>query len=159
MFKVSIPEVPKEEILRRYSQIKPLGAEWIYERLDDGTISAHTDDKLYWLREFSWEELWGQSYIWDDNTERAVEDGELIPVPELDFRCLHSCSQGIPFFRPSVWEVLAQLDMDKCWCHDIVAFSMIKKPLTCDDFYEDDLTTNAYRSSYHVSTIRLYRRA
>lgn len=131
--------ISKEEIIERYSHIKP--------------VAKRGDGTLYWLRTFSNDELFNISYLWDDHRERPVQDGEIVPIPDADFRCLHSYGY-YGLFKPSVAEVLTQLDpriVDR-----VAAFEIIDSPLTWDDFHRDCFTSAAFKNYYHVSTVRLY---
>jgi len=131
--------IPKEEIVERYSRIKPV---------------AKKDGKLYWLRPFDEGELFNISYLWDDETEEQVQDGEIVPIPDKDFRCLHKYGY-YGLFKPSVAEVLTQIDSKLL--DTVVAFEIIDSPETAEDFYKDEFTSTAFNSGYHVSTVRLYK--
>ena len=50
MFEVSIPKISDEEMKKRYEQIKPV---------------ITVNGKLHYLREFTFEELRGTSYLWN----------------------------------------------------------------------------------------------
>ena len=130
--------IPREEIVERYSRIKPV---------------AKKDGKLYWLRSFGEEELFDISYLWNDETKKQVQDGEIVPIPDKDFRCLHEYgSSGL--FKPSVAEVLTQIDSEIL--DTVVAFEIIDSPKTAEDFHRDKFTSTAFNSGYHVSIVRLY---
>ncbi len=139
MSEMHISWISREEIIERYSRIKPV---------------AKKDGKLYWLRSFGEEELFNISYLWNDKTEKQVQDGEIVPIPDNDFRCLHE--YGYPgLFKPSVAEVLTQIDSEIL--DTVVAFEIIDSPETAEDFYRDEFTSIAFNSGYHVSTVRLYK--
>lgn len=140
MSDLHITWITKEEIIERYSHIKPV---------------IRKDDGLCWLRKFSDKELFDISYIWDDNSEKLVEKDEIIPIPSKDFRCLHKYGyHGL--FKPSIAEVLTQISPEIL--DSVVAFEIIDSPETADDFYKDEFTTTAFESGYHVSTVRLYKK-
>ncbi|MBR2587549.1 hypothetical protein IKE71_04240 [Candidatus Saccharibacteria bacterium] len=139
MSEMHISWIPKEEIVERYSRIKPV---------------AKKDGKLYWLRPFDEGELFNISYLWDDETEEQVQDGEIVPIPDKDFRCLHKYGY-YGLFKPSVAEVLTQIDSELLGT--VVAFEIIDSPETAEDFYRDEFTSTAFNSGYHVSTVRLYK--
>jgi len=131
--------ISREEIIERYSRIKPV---------------AKKDGKLYWLRSFGEEELFNISYLWNDETEKQVQNGEIVPIPDKDFRCLHKYG-FCGLFKPSVAEVLTQIDSEIL--DTVVAFEIIDSPETTEDFYKDEFTSTAFNSGYHVSTVRLYK--
>ena len=139
MSEMHISWISKEEIVERYSRIKP---------------GAKKDGKLYWLRPFDEGELFNISYLWDDETEEQVQDGEIVPIPDKDFRCLHKYGY-YGLFKPSVAEVLTQIDSKLL--DTVVAFEIIDSPETAEDFYKDEFTSTAFNSGYHVSTVRLYK--
>ena len=139
MSDLHISWITNEEIIERYSRIKPV---------------VKKGGKLYWLRTFSDEELFNISYLWNDETEKPVEEGEIVPISGKDFRCLHKYGY-YGLFKPSVAEVLTQIDPEVL--DSVVAFEIIDSPETGDDFYKDEFTTTAFNSGYHVSTVRLYK--
>ena len=144
MFKVTIPEITADELKRRYKQIKPV---------------ITVNGKLYYLREFTFEELSGTSYIW--SSEKDVrEDGDKLQPFDInyrpsDFSCLHRYGY-YGLFKPSIAEVLAQIKEDELFSF-IRAFEIIDFPKTAEDFYKDDLTRIMFENGYHVSTVRLYQ--
>ena len=103
---------------------------------------------------FDKEELFDISYLWDGKIEKQVQDGEIIPILDKDFRCLHEYGY-YGYFKPSVAEVLTQIDPEILG--DVVAFEIIDSPKTAKDFHRDEFTSNAFRSGHHVSTVRLYK--
>lgn len=131
--------IKNDAIYARYHHIKPV---------------VKKDGRLYWLRIFSYEELFDISYLWNRETEKPVEEGEIVPIPGKDFRCLHKYGY-YGLFKPSVAEVLTQIDPEVV--DSVVAFEIIDSPKTNDDFYKDEFTTAAFNSGYHVSTVRLYK--
>lgn len=145
MFKVSIPEITADELKRRYEQIKPVIA---------------VNGKLYYLREFTFEELSGISYIWNSEKDVKEEVGDKLQPFNInyrpsDFSCLHRyCYYGL--FKPSIAEVLAQIKYDEFFSF-IRAFEIIDFPKTSEDFYKDGLTRIMFENGYHVSTVRLYQ--
>ena len=139
MSEMHISWIPREEIVERYSRIKPV---------------AKKDGKLCWLRSFGEEELFDISYLWDDETKKQVQDGEIVPIPDKDFRCLHKYGY-YGLFKPSVAEVLTQIDSEIL--DTVVAFEIIDSPKTAEDFHRDKFTSTAFNSGYHVSIGRLYK--
>ena len=141
MSEMNILWLPSEEIVKRYSRIKPV---------------VEKNGKLYWLRPFSQKELFGISYLWKDETDQPVRDGEIVPIQGRDFRCLHTYGY-YGLFKPSVAEVLTQIDPEIL--DTVVAFEIIDSPATAYDFYRDEFTSTAFDSGYLVSTVRLYRKS
>lgn len=139
MSEMHISWIPREEIVERYSRIKPV---------------AKKDGKLYWLRSFGEEELFDISYLWDDETKKQVQDGEIVPIPDKDFRCLHKYGY-YGLFKPSIAEVLTQIDSEIL--DTVVAFEIIDSLKTAEDFHRDKFTSTAFNSGYHVSIVRLYK--
>ncbi len=140
MFKVSIPNISKEEMMKRYEHIKPV---------------ITRNGKLYHLREFTPDEITGISYLWnaDEDVREEVGEDELVVLEGRDFVCLHGYGyHGL--FKPSVGEVLAQIkEYDVPF---VRAFEIIESPQTAEDFYKDSFTSIAFDNGYHVSTVRLY---
>lgn len=58
MFEVSIPKISDEEMKKRYEQIKPV---------------ITVNGKLHYLREFTFEELSGISYLWNRDEDVREE--------------------------------------------------------------------------------------
>ncbi len=140
MFNVSIPTISDEELKRRYEQIKPV---------------ITVNGKLYYFREFTFDELRSISYLWkyDEDVRDEVGKDELEVLEGRDFFCLHD--YGYPgFFRPSIAEVLSQIKEDHL--PFVKAFEIIESPKTANDFYKDSFTSIAFDNGYHVSTVRLY---
>lgn len=140
MFKMSIPKISKEEMKKRYEQIKPV---------------ITVNGKLHYLREFTIEELSGISYLWncDEDVREEVKENELEVLEGRDFVCLHSYGY-YGLFKPSIDEVLSQIKE-----YDIPlinAFEIIESPKTAADFCKDSFTSIAFDNGYHVSTVRLY---
>ncbi len=140
MFNVSIPKISDEEMKKRYEQIKPV---------------ITVDGKLHYLREFTFEELRGISYLWnsDEDVRGEVGEGEIEVLEGRDFVCLHAYGY-YGFFKPSIGEVLSQIkEYDLPF---VKAFEIIESPQTADDFHKDSFTSIAFDNGYHVSTVRLY---
>lgn len=131
--------ITDDKIIERYSHIKPV---------------VEKDSELYWLRKFSDEELFNINYLWNDETEKPVKEGEIISIPGKDFRCLHKYGY-YGLFKPSIAEVLTQIDSEVLDL--VVAFEIIELPEAADDFYKDEFTAAAFNSGHHVSTVRLYK--
>lgn len=141
MFKVSIPKISDEEMKERYEQIKPV---------------ITVDGKLHYLREFTFKELTGISYLYnrDKDVREEVGEGELEVLEGRDFVCLHGYGY-YGFFKPSIGEVLSQIkERDIPF---VKAFEIIESPETAEDFHKDSFTSIAFDNGYHVSTVRLYR--
>lgn len=141
MADLHIPEITDVRLKQLYSRIKP-----VMKKAGSG--------ELYWLREFSDDELRHVAYTWGDNFDRRVPDGTIAPIKGKDFRCLHRYGfQG--FFKPSIAEVLAQIDPRLLGV--VVAFEIIKSPSTEADLRKDPFTSAAFNEGFHVSTVRLYK--
>ena len=140
MFLMSIPKIGNEEIMRRYSHIKPV---------------ITIDGKLHRFRDYTVREMRETSYYAQrdkDVLEQVIEE-ELVPWEGHDFYCLHS--YGYPYaFMPSVAEILAQLSQfDLSW---VKAFELIEIPETARDTQRDSFHRTAFNNGFHVSTVRLY---
>lgn len=141
MTDLQIPEITDERLRQLYSRIKPV-------------MKKAGSNELYWLREFSDEELRRVAYNWGDNFDKPVYEGKITPIKGKDFKCLHRYGfQG--FFKPSIAEVLAQIDPKLLSI--VVAFEIISSPHTEADFYKDPFTRAAFNEGFHVSTVRLYK--
>ena len=140
MFKVSIPEISDEEMMKRYKHIKPV-------------ISIN--GKLHYFRDYSIEEITKDSFFFNRENDMREE----VPKDKLqvweghDFICLHKYGY-YGFFKPSVGEILAQIKENDI--HVVKAFEIIESPQTANDFYKDSFSSIAFDNGYHVSTIRLY---
>ena len=140
MSDMHISWITNEEIIGRYSRIKPI---------------VRKDGTLYWLRKFSDEELFNISYLWCDNTEKPIKKSEIVPIPDGDFRCLHRYGY-YELFKPSIAEVLTQINPEIL--DSVVAFEIIDSPKSAYNFREDEFTSAAFDSGHHVSTVRLYQK-
>ena len=140
MFNVSIPKISDEELMKRYSHIKPV---------------VNVKGKLHYLREFSLDEIKNNSYLWKkyEDVRDEVGKDELQIWSGHDFACLHT--YGYPgLFKPSIGEVLSQIkDYD---VNKVKAFEIIDYPKTKNDFYRNGLSTIIFDNGFHVSTVRLY---
>lgn len=140
MFKVSIPKISDEEMMRRYKQIKPV---------------IRVKGKLHYFREFTLNELRTLYYLWDadEDVREEIGEDELEVLEGKDFFCLHSYGY-YGLFKPMVGEVLAQIrEYDLPF---VKAFEIIESPQTSKDFYKNSFTSIAFENGYHVSTVRLY---
>ena len=139
MYKISIPEISKEELISRYERIKPV---------------VKYDQKRYFLTNFSEDELTKSSYLWMIK-ERLGEEFDITkysPMPEYDFECIHK--YGSPnFFKPSIAEVLAQIS--DLVLDSVCAFEIIEKPENVTDLYRNKI---AFDNGFHTSIVRLYRK-
>lgn len=138
--KFKIPELHSSKISQLYAKIKPV---------------VHKDNKLYYLREFSDEELSNVAYLWniDENISQEVPENILVPLERYDFYCLHKFASPA-LFKPTIAEVLAQISQEVISI--ACAFEIIKCPERKEDFFEDSFKTIAFENSFHVSTVRLY---
>lgn len=137
MYKVSIPEITDEELMKRYTRIKPI---------------AEINGTKYWLREYTLHELRKYSYIWyvEYDKTHPVDMRNLQVVPRHDFECFHT--YGYPgFFKPSIAEVLSQIPQELL--DNVQAFEIIHEPRTAKDFYKNH---EAFSQGFHSSTVRLY---
>ena len=137
MFKVSIPVISSDEVWKRYERIKPVIA---------------VNGKLFYFRQFSFEELTSICYLWKPSENLVCKDDLKVLVGK-DFLCLHSYED--PYvFKPCISEVLSQIDENDL--PFVKAFEIIEKPEVIRDFSKDYFTSIAFANGYHVSTIRLY---
>lgn len=140
MFDLLIPKISDEEMMKRYQSIKPV---------------ITMDGKLYHFREYTLEEMKGNSYFYnraEDVREEVLEE-ELQVWEGRDFVCLHKYGyHGI--FNPSVGEVLAQINV--CDIPFVRAFEIIEWPEIASDLRKDSFRSIAFDKGYHVSTVRLY---
>lgn len=139
MYKVSIPEISKEELMARYKRIKPI---------------VEIDGKKHFIRKYTEEELTNNSYIWNADTDKRehVDMNLYYPMTEWDFECIHG--YGYPgFFKPSIAEVLAQIpEMNVPF---VDAFEIIEYPKTAADFSKNKIV---FDNGFHISKVRLYIR-
>ena len=153
MFEVKMPELTDSELMARYQQVKPV-------------VRDEKDALLKWVKGYnSPSELRETAYLWAPTYLREVSRGELMAIHNYDFLCLHTW--GAPgLFKPTIAEVLSQLDYDEI-SKDIfdvdtgikmkvVAFEIIDYPKDSADLYKDYLTSTLFNMGYHVSTVRLY---
>ena len=153
MFEVKIPEWSDMVLMTRYENIKPL-------------LREKPNGPLHWIKgRDSADDLRYTAYMWEPEYLREVRKDELKPIENYDFVCLHTW--GSPnFFKPSIAEVLSQIDYDKISKEiidykskirmRIVGFEIIDYPKTAEDFYKDDLTKAFFDMGYHISKVRLY---
>ena len=142
MFNVSIPELTDEKLLERYERIRPL---------------VRRDGKLYYLRNFSLEELRKFNFMWlsYEDLDWWVYNGELNPLEGKDFPCLHKYSYH-SVFQPTIAEVLSQIDIDLVYRAS--AFEIIDTPNTKQNFFKDVFTSIAFKNGFHISYVRLYEK-
>ena len=100
MVKISIPDISDEELLERYSRIKPV---------------VKNGWKKHWLRKYNLEELKTHNFLDEDDIRDMVtaDDGLIHPLG-YSFWCVHKINLGFmgPFI-PYIADVLAQIDEDK----------------------------------------------
>ena len=140
MFNVSIPTISKEEMEKRYEQIKPV---------------VTVNGELYYFREFTLKELSSISYLWkrNENIGKKVKKGALKALVDKDFICLHSYGYA-GCFKPSIAEILSQIKKEEL--PFAKAFEIIESPQTDSDLCKDSFTSVALYNGFHVSTVRLY---
>lgn len=138
MFKMSIPQISDEEILKRYEHIKPV---------------ITVNDKLYHFKEFTLDEIRNISYIWNyvEDIREEVTADELEIIPGQDFICLHTYAY-YGLFKPSIAEVLSQID-------DSIIGAVAAFEIISDYPLPDSLCYIAAKNSLHVSMVRLYRKS
>lgn len=151
MFDIQIPKITDEELLEKYRRIKPLVRD-----SEDGILKwVKGDERIYVLRE--------TSYICAPTYLRPVKPDELDHLESYDFACIHT-TNGI--FKPSVAEVLAQIDyesadqeilnMETGRKMRLVAFEVewvCEKDLWGGDILRRDLFLN---NQHLVSRVKLY---
>ena len=132
-----IPRISDEELMKRYSKIRPI---------------VSIDGVKYFLRDYTLEKIKFTSYIWyvlEDKTEFADYDSSM---KVIDFKCLHTYGHPL-MFNPSIAEVLSQIpdgNLEK-----VDAFEIIEEPQCLGELQFDE---SAYEKGYHVSIVRLYKR-
>jgi len=139
LYKVSIPKITKEELVKLYEKIKPI---------------VEIEGKKYFLREFSYEEISGVSFLWNAHEDKReiVNMDEYIPLSQYDFECIHT--YGHPtLFKPSIKEVLAQIPDNIKRCVDTFVFEIIEQPETAADFDKNKIV---FDNGFHLSKVRLY---
>lgn len=135
MYNVSIPEISNEELLARYSHIKPI-------------VSA--SGGKYFLREFTEEELRNVAYDWErgKNITEQVNMDDYYFHESRDFECIHKYGHYV-FFKPSIAEVLAQIpERDVPY---VDAFEIILQ-------FNSEHNKVVFDNGYHMSKVRLYTR-
>lgn len=127
--KTYIPEVAKEEIIRRAANIRAM------KRDENGKLRFITHPDLF-----------NTAYLWAPNLE-----GEAPPMQEV-YRCTtyHTWAY-YGFFKPSIAEVLAQLPADMV--RKVKAFELVGEPQTAADFNKD---REAFDAGYHVAEAVFY---
>ncbi len=140
MYKVSIPEISREELLSRYKSIKPI---------------IDIKGKKYFLREFTESELTDISYIWIDNEDigEIVDMNLFVPYVEKDFECIHQYFGHPLLFKPSIAEILAQIPESEIRYSNISAFEIIEAPKTRMDLQKNPIL---FENGFHISKVRLY---
>ena len=135
MYNVSIPEISNEELLARYSHIKPI-------------VTANGGK--YFLREFAEDELRKLAYDGDlkDNITEQVDMDDYFFHESRDFECIHKYGY-YGFFKPSIAEVLAQIPERDIQLVD--AFEIILQ-------FDSSHNQIVFDNGYHMSKVRLYTR-
>lgn len=141
MSDIFIPEMSKEEMMKRYGHIKPV---------------VTVNGKLYYLREFTLEEINDISYLWDveKNISHEVGEDEIEVWEGKEFKCLHGYGY-YGLFKPSVGEVLSQVNAKDIPI--VKAFEIIEKPTTENMLHKDSFESRAFKEGYHVLIVRLYK--
>lgn len=137
MFELSIPQVSKEEILKRYKTIKPV---------------INNNGRLKYFREFSDDEVFRMSLFWDieDNLGESAKD---LANYNRDFYCLHSYEHHC-LFKPTIAEILAQID--PAYIPFVHAFEIYYYPKTMGQVFDDWFSDMAFNQGYFVSVVRLF---
>lgn len=134
---IEIPKITDEELLKRYTVLKPL----------------ITIEKIpYLIRDFSLEELKTMSYIFnkEDNKIERISRNDLEAIEE--FLCLHSYKYK-NLFSPKISEILAQSPIE--FERQNHLFEIVEQPITNEDFYKYD---ELLEKGYHLSKVRVYRK-
>ena len=139
MYKVSIPDISKFELLDRYERIKPI---------------VEIGGKKYFLRDFRAKELINHSYLAnvDEDKGELVDMSKFVALMDRDFECIHNFSYPA-LFKPTIAEVLAQIPQ-----RDLkyaVAFEIIERPNAVEDFLKNRIV---FENGFHISKVRLYAR-
>ena len=137
MFELSIPQVSKEEILKRYKTIKPV---------------INQNGRLRYFREFSDDEVFRRSLLWEaeNNLAGSAKD---ISNYNRDFYCLHTYAHNC-LFKPTIAEVLAQID--PAYISRVRAFEIYDYPKTMGDVFNNWFNDLAFNQGYFVSIVRLF---
>lgn len=124
--KSKIPQISDEELMRRYEKIKPV---------------VRKKGKLYYLREFTLDEVKNISYLWnaDSGVREEVGEGKLEVLEGKSFKCFHTYAAPC-LFKPSIREVLAQIKKEDL---PLVKAFRISEPIIVE-------------GNYHISTVILY---
>lgn len=140
MKKLSIPVISDEELMRRYSKIKPI---------------TDINGKKYWLRNYSIDEMRNTSFFCTRVTDISISVGEALSNhTHYDFQCLHTFGYH-GFFKPSVAEVLSQIPQNLYENYSIDAFEIIDMPTNINDLNK---FWNETKQGFHFSVVRLYIR-
>ncbi len=150
MFEVKIPVLTDSALMAKYKKIKPL-------------VRREDSNSLSWIKGYdNVEALRDLSYPLNPTFVRDVMDDELHHVKDCDFTCL--LTWGSIFFKPSIAEVLSQINYERVPGiilnpkynieMDLVAFEVIEPPLK--KIYKDHLTKALYQMGYCVSRVKLY---
>lgn len=137
MYNVSIPQISKEEVIKRYKKVKPI---------------VTINNTKYWLRDFNENELTQISFLDNiiNNKANVVDCNDLVQIPGTDFDCIHKYEYpGI--FQANVAEILAQIP--KAIIDYVDAFEIIDMPRTLSDVYKNKMI---FDNGFHMSKVRLY---
>ena len=140
MKELSIPVISDEELMRRYSKIKPI---------------TDINGKKYWLRNYSIDEMRNTSFFCTRVTDISTPVGEALSNHTYyDIQCLHTFGYH-GFFKPSVAEVLSQIPQELYEQYVIDAFEIVDMPTNINYLNK---FWNATKQGFHVSVVRLYIR-
>lgn len=131
--KIILPHLPDEELLRRYSRIKPIV---YYQKL------------YYYLKRYNVDKMRNCSYIWD--LERDIRDEVDMTDAKtiLEFPCYHTYGY-YGFFKPSIAEVLQQFPDDVL--EEANAFYMSRMPEDSNDL---ELQSEIVNAGCHRSIVK-----
>ncbi len=135
--KLEIPELSVEEILKRYSHIRP--------------IKKYSDTPMYLRRLLSYE-VTDRAYNlfhFSDDFEKVVDYNQLSPL--VDIKMFHTRVWVFNnLFRPSVGEVLSQIPDE--YLNKAVAFEMLKGGIDYKGMYKKE-----FDAGFFVSVVRIYQ--
>ena len=134
--KLVMPKVDDKKLAELYKTLKPI---------------VTIDEVKYFLKEFTFEELRNQSYIWNRHEDiRDVVDPNRLETVE-DFLCLHEYGY-YGLFKPSIAEVLSQVPEKTI--EEANAFEIIELPKTRRDIFK---YPEVIDNGFHLSRVRSYK--
>lgn len=134
--KLEIPEIDDNRLRELYQLLKPI---------------VTIDEMKYLLREFTFQELSNQSYIWNRHEDKrdVVNPSNLETID--DFLCLHTYGY-YGLFKPSIAEVLSQAPENVIELAN--TFEIIESPNNCDDVFK---YKEVLDKGFHLSKVRAYK--